>query len=74
MGNTHKSVHHGQGQRTRSRKATPKKQEIDKLKAFYAYVFMQDPDIVLSFEAKHLDDRQDEELVYSNNFDLTLFE
>ena len=51
-----------------------KKQKLNKLKAFYAYVMMQDPEIVLSFEAKHSDDRLDEEMAYINDFDLTLLE
>ena len=43
--------------------------EFDKLKAFYAYVFIQDPDIIRSFEAKQPDETQNEEIAYINNFD-----
>ena len=49
------------------------KQEHDKNKAFYNYVFIQDPEVVLSFEAKQeAEDRQDEEMAYIKDFDLSL--
>ena len=37
---------------------------------------MQDPEIVLSFEARQLDERQDEEtnMAFINNLDLSLLE
>ena len=50
------------------------KQQLDKLKVFYAYVLMQVPEIVFSFEAKHSDDGQDEEMAYINDFGLLLLE
>ena len=51
-----------------------KKQEFDKLKAFYAYILTQDQDIFHTFEARQLDDRKDDEMTYINYFALTLLE
>ena len=51
-----------------------KKQEFDKYKAFYTYVFMQHREIVRSSEARQLDGRQNEEIAYINDFALSLLE
>ena len=51
-----------------------KKHEFDKYKAFYTYVFMQDPEIVLSFEDRQSEERQVEEVNMTciNDFNLYL--
>ena len=53
-----------------------KRREHDKYKAFYKYVFSQDPELVLSYEARQeAGKEQDEFLIicYLNDFHLPLF-
>ena len=51
-----------------------KKREHDKYKAFKNYVFSQNPELVLSFEARQGDEIHEEFLIksYINDFDLSL--
>ena len=47
-----------------------KKRQHDKYKAFYNYVFSQDPELILPFEARQEKDGQDEEMAYINDLSL----
>ena len=50
-----------------------KRRERQKYKTFYKYVFSEELEIVLPFEAKQeADERQNKEMAYINDLDLTL--